>query len=369
MYPLLRTALAPWLAISLIASAAAADSDITTLIESGASQVATGDQHSCALLQGGAVQCWGSNDYYQLGNSSTGTRTQPVAVRGLPPAKAISAGGSHSCAITTKGEVWCWGANLQTQLDSSRKPHSAPVRITALGGAALQISAGAAHSGAVIQGGALQCWGDNSNGQLGTGDQQEQTQAITVRGLPPIAHVAAADGHTCATTASGGVYCWGFNLYGQVGDGSQTPRLAPTQVTGLAQGVKHLAAAPSHNCALLASGAVQCWGYNYYGQLGEGTLQDRHQPTSVAGLAAQAIATGNEHSCAISHTGAALCWGNNSSGQLGSPLMRGEGGSSARRTPTPVTGLACGQRQISAGRSHTCALSTAGAVQCWGKVD
>ena len=286
MHPFLRTALAPWLALGLLASAAAADSDVTTVITSGASQVATGSGHSCALVQGGAVQCWGGNDYYQLGDGSTTPRAQPAAVRGLPPATAISTSSDHSCAITTQGEVWCWGANVQAQLDSSRAPHTQPLRITGLAGPAVAISAGVAHSCAVIKG-----------------------------------------------------------------------------------GVTQLRAAPGHNCALLPSGAVQCWGYNYYGQLGDGSLTERHQPTTIAGLDAQAIATGDEHSCAINRAGGALCWGNNSSGQLGSSAASGPGGGSARNTPTPVTGLASGLRQISAGSWATCAVTTAGAVQCWGKAE
>ena len=372
MHPFLRTALAPWLALGLLACAAAADSDVTTLIASGASQVATGSGHSCALVQGGAVQCWGGNDYYQLGDGSTTPRAQPAAVLGLPPAAAISTSSDHSCAITTQGEVWCWGANVQAQLDSSRAPHTTPLRITGLAGPAVAISAGVAHSCVVIQGGALQCWGDNSSGQLATGNTDEQMQPTTVRGLPPVAQVAAAQGHTCALTTNGAAYCWGFNNYGQVGGGSQTKRLVPTPVAGLTKskgGITQLRAAPGHNCALLPSGAVQCWGYNYYGQLGDASLTERHQPTTIAGLDAQALATGDEHSCAINRAGGALCWGNNSSGQLGSPAVSGPGGSSARNTPTPVTGLASGLRQISAGSWTTCALTTAGAVQCWGKAE
>ena len=144
-------------------------------------------------------------------------------------------------------------------------------------------------------------------------------------GLPSSANatanaIATGYAHTCALTSAGAVKCWGRNSSGQLGDGTTTERHAPVAVAGLASGVRAIAAGEAHGCALTSAGAVKCWGYNGYGQLGDGTTTDRHAPVAVHGLASgvAAIAAGGYgHTCALTSAGAAKCWGRNSSGQLG----------------------------------------------------
>ena len=136
----------------------------------------------------------------------------------------------------------------------------------------------------------------------------------------------------------------------------------PTPVLGLASGVTAIATAGSHACALTVVGAVHCWGANFYGGLGDGTTTERHVPTPVIGLASGvvAISSGGFDTCALTVAGAAQCWGYNGVGQIGDGTM------TDRLVPTPVLGLASGVAAILTSNYHTCAVTVGGGAQCWG---
>ncbi len=179
------------------------------------------------------------------------------------------------------------------------------------------------------------------------------------------ASITAGVWHTCALLATGAVNCWGFNGNGRLGDGTEIDRLTPTQVTGLDGEVSEVTAITAdgaHTCALLATGAVNCWGANYYGQLGDGTQNGWWTPTQVfePGSGVTAITASGDRTCALLVTGGVKCWGNNGDGQLG------DGTTTDRLTPTQVDGLDSGVTAITAGRHHTCALLVTGGVKCWG---
>jgi alpha-tubulin suppressor-like RCC1 family protein len=288
------------------------------------------------------------------------------------PARAenglIAAGGFHTCALATNGAVRCWGDNASGELGVGTKAQRpAPVLVSGLGSGMQAVAAKGAYTCALTPTGTVRCWGDNLHGQLGDGTTLQRLTPVTVTGLGSgVQQIAAGNAHTCALTGEGAVLCWGDNRHGQLGDGTTTQRLAPVPVAGLGSGVRAIAAGGDHACALTMAGAVFCWGENIAGQLGDGTRVQRNMPVLVsgAGEGVQAIALGYYHSCALSTGGAVSCWGYNGVGALGD----GSTGDADhnRLTPVPVLGLGSGVAQIAAGYEHTCAATTAGAMLCWG---
>ncbi len=180
---------------------------------------------------------------------------------------------------------------------------------------------------------------------------------------PAATAIAAGYGHNCALTSAGGVKCWGFNGYGELGDGTATDRHTPVDVSGLSGGVRVIAAGEALSCAVTSAGGVKCWGQNRYGQLGDGTTTDRHTPVDVSGLAGgvTAIAAGQTLSCALTSAGGVKCWGGNDHGELG------DGTTTDRHAPVAVSGLASGVTAIAVGYLHACALTSASGVKCWGQ--
>jgi alpha-tubulin suppressor-like RCC1 family protein len=247
--------------------------------------------------------------------------------------------------------------------DGTTTARRAPVDVVGLTSGVAAIAAGAAHSCALTAAGAVKCWGSNGWGQIGDGTTTDRLTPVDVVGLTSgVAAIAARDLHTCALTKAGGAKCWGSNLSGQIGDGTKKTRLAPVDVKNLTSGVAAIAAGAEHTCALTTAGGVKCWGYNGWGEIGDGTKTTRLAPVDVKNLTSgvAAIATGAAHTCAVTAAGGAKCWGSNGNGEIGN------GTTTDRRGPVDVVGLTSGVAAIAGGAAHTCALTAAGGVKCWG---
>lgn len=277
----------------------------------------------------------------------------------------IDAGRNHACALTTAGGVKCWGMNARGQLGNGTQPDSlVPVTVIGLASGVASISATANSTCAVTIAGAAKCWGAGDHGQLGDGAQSDSASPVDVVGLSSgVAAISVGDGHTCALTTAGGVKCWGNNGLGQIGDGTTTsPRLSPTNVVGLSSGVSKLSVGSIHSCALTSSGGVKCWGANMNYEMGDGvTAGYRARPVDVANLSnVVQLSAGMNFTCAVTLAGGAKCWGQNTEGKLG------KGSTSGATRPVDVLGLTSGVKDISAGSSHACAITTSGGVKCWG---
>jgi len=328
-------------------------------------QIAPGEFHTCALMATHRAKCWGFNYYNQLGEGTIISRTTPVSVTVLTEGiNAISGGGVHTCALTLAGGVKCWGWNSTGQLgDGTTITRVTPVDVAGLTNDVTAITTGWKHSCALTSFKGVKCWGWNEYGQLGDGTQITRTTPVDVVGLTTgVSAIAADEVHTCALTSNGGVKCWGLNDSGELGDGTTISRNIPVDVVGLTNGVSAIAVGQYQSCALTEAGAVKCWGWNYSGQLGNGTNVSSKLPVDVSGLASGVIAitAGMERACALTTSGGVKCWGRNYHGALGN----GSSGNSS--VPVDVNGLTNGVIAIAAGGAHTCALTQVYTLKCWG---
>jgi alpha-tubulin suppressor-like RCC1 family protein len=328
--------------------------------------VTLGAIDGCTLTSAGSVQCWGNDILGQLGEGSMLPSPVPGPVPGLGSGVAgVAVGWEHICALTTAGGVQCLGSNFAGQLgDGSTTDSSVLVPVSGLSSGIAAIAANEDTTCALTPAGGVQCWGDNAGGQLGDGSTTDSSVPIAVSGLAgDTAAIAVGGSHVCVLSTGGAVSCWGSNDHGQLGDGSTTDSLVPVAVSGLSSGIAAIAAGFEHTCAVSTAGSLQCWGSNIDGALGDGSTIDSHVPVNVAGLSsgvAQVVAGGG-HTCALTTTGGVQCWGDGSSGQLG------DGATEGSAVPVAVPALSAGVAALSAQGLGTCALTTAGGVECWGQ--
>jgi alpha-tubulin suppressor-like RCC1 family protein len=331
-------------------------------------QIAAGGLHSCALVAGGTVDCWGDNSSGQLGVSISDASYQlsPVPVSGVSNAVAVVAGSDHTCALIADGTVLCWGGNANGQLGSivgDAGLSVTPVRVSGLSNA-VAITAGEFHTCALLANGTAWCWGWNSSGQLGNlGDGGEsQFSPIPVGKLTGILSISAANLSTCALLVGGTVECWGDNTLGELGNGMMNTSVQPVPVSGISSAVS-IFGGTHFACAILSDGTARCWGDDGFGQLGNAEYDDAgiSTPVLVQGLSqAVAMAPGDSFTCALANNGAAECVGSGFKGRLGNG--NGDGGTSLKFVSTGIANAF----QLSSRGGHTCAVLSDGTASCWG---
>lgn len=327
-------------------------------------RISTGLNYTCTEA-GGAAKCWGINTYGNLGDGTTTSRSLPTQVSGLTSGvQTIQVGEYHTCAVVS-GAAKCWGYNGYGGVgDGTTVNRTVPTQVSGLISGVQAIAVNHYHSCALLTGGSVKCWGYNGYGQVGDGTTTYRTVPTQVSGLTSgVAAIITGYQHSCALLTDGSMKCWGYNGYGQIGDGTTTNRTVPTQVSGLTSGGQVTVSGAHHNCVMLTDGAVKCWGYNGYGGLGDGTFTTRKVPIQVSGLIAGsgvlALTAGWYHSCALLTGGSMKCWGYNGLGQIGDNTLTN------RTTPVTVQGLSAAVQSIAAGHHVTCGTVSGGAL-CWG---
>jgi alpha-tubulin suppressor-like RCC1 family protein len=379
---------------------------LTSSLGAGRTAVAlsSGSYHTCAILDNGSVSCWGSGDYGQLGDGRTSDASTPTLTSSLPAGRtavAISSGYSHTCALLDNGSVSCWGRGDYGQLGGGgTSDQTTPTHTSSLGTGrtAVALTSGYEHTCAILDNGSVSCWGRGDAGQLGDGGTSNQTTP-TLTGSLGIGRTAVAISsgpwHTCSILDNGAVACWGYGDYGQLGNGGTSTQRTPTLTGSLGSGRTAVAivAGDEHTCAILDNGSVTCWGYNNYGQLGNGGTTSSTIPTLTSSLGAgrtvslserdldgdgtnmifqtnlnldyreRMLSSGDPHTCVILDNGSVSCWGYNSDGQLGN------GGTTSSSTPTLTSSLGVGRTavEISSGGYSSCAILDNGSVVCWGR--
>ncbi len=289
----------------------------------GATAAAAGDAHVCALLGDGTLRCWGRNRDGQLGRGWAGPASfRAELVIELPKATAVAAGGDFTCALLAEGTVRCWGHNGRGQLgDGTTRSSTLPVAVRGVAGVAA-IAAGVSQACAVLALGGVMCWGQAGPRDAGdrgpSGPSSHSLPALAVPGLLTAATVAAGENFTCAVRRDSTLVCWGANGMGQLGTPEVRGIGQPIMVTGVAYPVA-VAAGTHHACALRRDGHVRCWGRSHLGQLGRGAVAESSAvPVTVQGIEnAVAVTAGAAHACALIADGAIKCWGSNETAQLG----------------------------------------------------
>lgn len=325
------------------------DTGVTYVTGSG------GYRHTCAVTSGGALKCWGNNDYGQLGSSSLIDKTTPTTIISTGVV-AVSAGGYHTCARfnTTSENLKCWGGNWIGQLGIGEASDNATPPTPVAAGNVTSLSSGYSHTCVGLDDGGMKCWGNNDYGQLGLGKRNPVTTPTLVESN--FAAIATGDHHSCGLTQNGAIRCWGDNTYGQIGDGTNISRKSPLQVLG--SGATQVAVSYVNSCAVLTGGKLVCWGYGADGRLGIGTYSNHPNPITIIESGVSRISMGNAHACALMEDTSVKCWGYN--GSYGAV-----GNNSTTTQTSPVQVIALGASHLVTGQNHSCAL-VSGTMHCWG---
>lgn len=314
-------------------------------------EISVNAEISCSRDRDGGVTCWGDNDEGQLGR--TGPDGLVPEVMSMPPARGISAGGTHACAIDVSGVVRCWGSDR-----AGLRSGVLDTRAVTVGVDATALAAGGDVSCSLGRDGRVRCWGDNTFGELGDGTRTSRATPTDV-GLASVTSLDVGVEHVCATLGSGSVACWGSNEDGRVLPTADADYTTPQMITGVGISATHVAAGGAHTCAVGDSGAPWCWGNSDEGTSGRGASAS--PAPRVSGFTNVAsIAAGSSHTCIVTTTNQLFCAGRDNEGQIGRSDNVGD-----VYAPLEVT-LAPSVRMVSAGRLHTCAVSTSGTGWCWG---
>ena len=229
-------------------------------------------------------------------------------------------------------------------------------------GCVAKIAAGLWNTCAIDLSGALWCWGTNAVGQLGQGNSggADAMGPVRVASLGnEVVDVAIGGNHVCAVKQDESVWCWGYNQFGEIGDGTNTASPTPVQVGALK--ATALGSGVNHTCAIAPDASVWCWGFNLDEELGDGTAVNRSSPVQVASMSgALDVHGGDRFSCARAVDGTAWCWGHGAWGE------RGDGTTTITSGPAQVLTVGDGVSAVGTGWDFACASETDGGLACWG---
>lgn len=362
--------------------------------------VSLGGSHSALLTSNGRVFTWGKNNFGQLGDGTVIDKLSPIDITNkfslLVDEKIISItlGDNHSSALTSNGRLFIWGSNEYGQIGNSTLiKRISPTDITSFFMLSINetieyVSLGKTHSAALTSDGRVFTWGNNYSGQLGDGtgvNRNVPTEITDQFSLPEgenILCILIGGFHSSAITTSGRVFIWGNNYYGQLGVGTTSNKYIPTEIQdrfNLTEGetVVSISLGASHSSLATSNNRVFTWGYNYNGQLGDGTTTDKVSPIDITlrfnlfeGETVISVSLGSGGygtSSLLTSKGRLFTWGPNNSGQLG----LGTTTVSSNSTPNDITNrISLNEGEvivdISLGNYHSSIITSNGTIFIWG---
>lgn len=324
-------------------------------------KVSAGSKHFCGINSLGKLLCAGDNSSGQLGINSLVYQEKPVVVDAGENYIFVSAGSDITCAITDQNVLKCWGINSYGQMgDGTAIGKKLPVVIDP-GVQYLWVAVGGYHSCGITVGQILKCWGSNAFGQVGDNTVTKRLMPVEIDNLTSYAQVGVGYEHSCGITSTGVLKCWGRNYRAQLGDGMNvSSSLIPLEIDS---GIKYseLAVGSSHNCAITQDSKLKCWGENQDKQIGNnGIGAMTYAPTVIdSGVTYSHVSAGGQHSCGVTSAGGLKCWGANTSMQLG------DGTTYTASLPMSIeSGVQ--YAAVSSGGAYNCGITTDGVTKCWG---
>jgi alpha-tubulin suppressor-like RCC1 family protein len=362
------------------AAGEAASQAAQVTVSSTAPQVAASDFHALALMADGSVFAWGSNEHGQLGDGSTNGSPRPVAVLSAPgtPLRdivAVAAADDRSLALHRDGTVLAWGNDQLLPAAVAADASGAPLT------GVVAIAAGPGHAVALREDGTLVAWGihDFIGNPLSFGIYPAPVVDGAGEPVSGVVAISAGVSHSLAVRADGSVLAWGFNLYGELGDGTRDRRIVAAPVmdgTGAAlTGIRAVSAGEYASYAVRTDGAVVAWGDGVLGQMGDGTVARSPFPVRVVNAAGSplagmhAVRAGWDHALALGADGCALSWGSNVWYQLGQPPSpEATYRSHADAVQAEAGAPLCGTLALASGSRYTnFAISDTGQLLAWGR--
>ena len=321
------------------------------------------------LLQGTIpivnLYAWGANTYGKLGDNTAVSKSSPVSiVGGFTDWVQVEAGGHHTLAIRGVGSAWAWGRNNYGQLgDNTTVSKSSPVSV--VGGYTdwVQLSTGNNHSLGIRANGTAWGWGNNAFGKLGNNSTVSKSSPVSiVGGFTDWVQISAAGYHSLGLRANGTAWAWGIGDGGSLGDNTTVAKSSPVSIVGGFTDWVQVSGGYAHNLALRANGTAWAWGANTYGKLGDATAVFKSSPVSVVGGYTDwiQVSAGYRHSLGLRANGTAWAWGDGANGLLG------DNTAVSKSSPVSVVGGFTDWVQVESGGFHSLGVRANGTAWAWG---
>ena len=321
--------------------------------------VASGYHNTLAIKNDGSLWAWGSNNHGSLGDGTTNDTNMPIQIGEDKNWSKLGAGNAYwdaSAAIKTDGTLYLWGYGGYGSLGNENTDDvSSPIQTVAGGTDWKQVSRAWDHTGAIKTDGTLWMWGNNETGSLADGTTDNKSSPVqTICGGNNWSQVScngydSTTAFAAAIKVDGTLWTWGYNGYGQLGDGTTDSKSSPIQTMAGGTNWKYVSCGGGHIVAAKTDGTIWAWGSNYDGQLGDESTTLKSSPIQVMGSTWAEVSAGGFHTLARKTDGTIWAWGDNNDGQIGN--------SDTMNVSSPVQiGTEMTWTQVTAGYYHSSAI-------------